>query len=66
MKSGNVTLGKKIGYISYDDQGSGTSDDAAERVLITTLNSTALKIHAAGNMSIDSAGFVYFGSHTKI
>lgn len=62
VESGNVTLGKKIGYISYDDQGSGTSDDAAKRVLITTLNSTALKIHAAGNMSIDSAGFVYFGS----
>lgn len=62
VRNGNVTLGNEIGYISYDDQGANDSNEAKERVLITTLNGTALKIHAAGNMSIDSAGFVYFGS----
>lgn len=55
------TLGKKIGYISYDSH--GTSPDATHRVMFTTLKQifsgssampTALKIQASGNLSIEA------------
>lgn len=62
--SGSVTLGKKIGYISYDDNGTGSSTEAAERVFFTTLGGTALKIQSSGNMSLEAASFIYL--HTML
>lgn len=64
-EDGSVALGNKIGFISYDDQGSGTNDEAKERVFFTTLNGTALKINAAGNMSISAKDFVSFVSRIE-
>lgn len=57
--TGNVILGDRIGYLSYDNQGSGTTSEAAERVFLTTLNGVALKIESSGNMSISAAGLIY-------
>lgn len=64
-ENGSVLLGNKIGYISYDDQGAGTDSEAKERVFFTTLNGTALKINASGNISIDAQDFVFFSSRIK-
>lgn len=52
----------QVGYISYDTHGTG--GDAANRVLFTTLNNTALKFYAGGNMSLDAGttNIGYFGT----
>lgn len=63
--NGTVVLGNKIGFISYDDQGAGTNSEAKERVFFTTLNGTALKINAAGNMSVSAQDFVVFQARIK-
>lgn len=54
--------GDKYGYIRYDDGGSGTADEARERMYICTVNGRALKIYSAGNMSIEANGTIYFTS----
>lgn len=59
---GNVTLGNKIGYISYDT--SGTGYDAPRRVIFKTLNDEALKLEAAGNMSLQAKDYIYI--HTPL
>lgn len=61
-KNGNVTLGKKIGFISYDT--SGTGYDAPRRVIFKTLNDEALKLEAAGNMSLQAKDYIYI--HTPL
>ena len=43
-----------VGYLSYDDKGAGTDQEAKERVLLTSLNGTALKLKAAGDMSLEA------------
>ena len=54
-------LGNLVGYLSYDTGGTGTTEDATNRVLLTTLDvvdedgdalETALKLQASGNMSL--------------
>jgi hypothetical protein len=42
------------GYISYDTNGAGTSAEAKNRVLFTTLNNAALKIQSSGDMSLSA------------
>lgn len=59
---GNVTLGNKIGFISYDT--SGTGYDAPNRVIFKTLNDEALKLEAAGNMSLQAKDYIYV--HTPL
>lgn len=59
---GYITPTGLVGYISYDSNGAGTSDEAAKRVFFTTLNNTALKIESAGNMSISTGGTLYIQS----
>ena len=59
---GNVTLGNKIGFISYDT--SGTGYDAPRRVIFKTLNDEALKLEAAGNMSLQAKDYIYV--HTPL
>lgn len=61
-KYGNVTLGNKIGFISYDT--SGTGYDAPRRVIFKTLNDEALKLEAAGNMSLQAKDYIYI--HTPL
>ena len=61
-KYGNVTLGNKIGFISYDT--SGTGYDAPNRVIFKTLNDEALKLEAAGNMSLQAKDYIYI--HTPL
>ena len=61
-KNGNVTLGNKIGFISYDT--SGTGYDAPNRVIFKTLNDEALKLEAAGNMSLQAKDYIYV--HTPL
>ena len=60
--NGNVTLGNKIGFISYDT--SGTGYDAPRRVIFKTLNDEALKLEAAGNMSLQAKDYIYV--HTPL
>ena len=52
----------QVGYISYDTHGTG--GDAQNRVLFTTLNDTALKFYAGGNMSLGAGAtnMGYFGT----
>ena len=59
---GNVTLGNKIGFISYDT--SGTGYDSPRRVIFKTLNDEALKLEAAGNMSLQAKDYIYV--HTPL
>lgn len=61
-KYGNVTLGTKIGFISYDT--SGTGYDAPRRVIFKTLNDEALKLEAAGNMSLQAKDYIFV--HTPL
>lgn len=61
-KYGNVTLGNRIGFISYDT--SGTGYDAPRRVIFKTLNDEALKLEAAGNMSLQAKDYIYV--HTPL
>lgn len=58
------TLGNKVGYLSYDTDGIGSEEEAAKRVLLTTLNGTALKLQSDGNMSI-AANRIYMMSDTQ-
>ena len=57
-----MTLGNKIGFISYDT--SGTGYDAPNRVILKTLNDEALKLEAAGNMSLQAKDYIYV--HTPL
>lgn len=61
ISGSTVELGTEIGYISYDTTGDGESE-AKNRVLFTTLADTALKINAAGNMSIEAHDLIYLNS----
>lgn len=59
------TLGTKIGYISYDTQGAGTTSEARNRVIFRSLNSTAMKILSAADLSIevpDNSGWIYMAA----
>ena len=58
-------LGNLVGYLSYDTDGSGTSSEAANRVLLTTLDGTALKIQSDGNMSLESGNRIYMMSSVQ-
>lgn len=65
---GNVTLGNKVGYLSYDTNGSGTHENP-NRVLLTTLTTEdgeniALKINASGDMSLEAENNIYI--HTPL
>ena len=60
--SGEITDGVKVGYISYDKHGADTDDEAKYRVSVQTLDNTALKINAAGNMSLQANEFIYCAS----
>lgn len=63
INGGTAELGEMLGYISYDSNGAGTEEEAEERVFFRTLGDVALKIHAGGNISIESDNdYVYFGS----
>ena len=57
--NGVVALGNKIGYLSYDDQGAGTSEEAKKRVFLTSLNGVALKLNSGGNMSLEAGGDIF-------
>lgn len=61
ISGGTAELGTEIGFISYDTTGDGVSE-AKNRVLFTTLADTALKINAAGNMSIEAHDLIYLNS----
>ena len=51
IKNGSILKG----YISFDDEGSDSEESSKERMFITTLDGTALKIAAlGGNMSLDA------------
>lgn len=63
--SASKGLGNQVGYLSYDDDGEGTEAEADKRVLLTSTNGTALKINAAGNMSLESGGRIYMMSTTQ-
>lgn len=52
----NGKLGNKVGYLSYDSNGAGEDYENKYRVLLTTLENTALKIQSAGNMSLTANG----------
>ena len=63
ISGGTAELGEMLGYISYDNNGAGTEEEAKERVFFRTLDDVALKIQAGGNISVESdSGYVYFGS----
>lgn len=62
IERGNVTLGDKVGYLSFDTNGAGTASEAAERVFLTTLDGVALKLQSAGAMSLEAAEDIYFSS----
>ena len=44
----------KVGYISYDTSGTGTSQEARNRVIFKSQNSTPIKIKSAGDISIET------------
>lgn len=62
--SASKGLGNQVGYLSYDDDGAGTTTEAAKRVLLTSTNGTALKLNAAGNMSLEAGNRIYMMTTT--
>lgn len=58
------TLGNMVGFLSYDTAGVGSEEEASKRVLLTTLNGTALKLQSDGNMSL-AADRIYMMSDTQ-
>ena len=66
ISGGTAELGEMLGYISYDNNGAGTEEEAKERVFFRTLDDVALKIQAGGNISMESdSGYVFFGSQIR-
>lgn len=66
IQNGDISCG----YISYDNSGKGSTEEARERVFFTTVGGIALKIQSAGDMSL-SAGTtgqrtVYIMSDTEV
>lgn len=53
------------GYISYDNAGAGTPEEATNRVFLKTLSGVALKIESGGDMSIESGGTIHIISDVK-
>ena len=52
----------RCGYIMYDTNGAGTSNEARNRLLIQSTSGYAMKLHSSGNMSISAGGgHIYIG-----
>lgn len=52
--SASSGLGNRKGYLCYDTDGDASVGDAKERVILKSVNNTALKIAAAGDMSLEA------------
>lgn len=48
LSNGNIRLGNELGYISYDDNGSGSDGNAAERLIFHASSGMAIKIESGG------------------
>lgn len=68
-RKGNYVLGNLVGYISYDTNGSGDTDDDgnvidAEKRVIFNTEGIPLKINSGNNMSLEANGTIYMISPT--
>ena len=50
------------GQLDWDNNGAGTTEEASTRVFLRTLNSTALKIESATNMSLEAQNIYFSGN----
>ena len=60
-----VTLpgaGEMAGIMMYDQNGSGTDEEAKNRVFFGTQNGYAMKIHSSADMSITADGEIFLGN----
>ena len=56
---GNTTPNAPKGWLCYDKNGAGTTQEAQNRVFLHSEPGVALKLESGGNMSIDAAGFIH-------
>lgn len=56
---GKTTPNAPKGWLCYDKNGAGTTQEAKNRVFLHSEPGVALKLESGGNMSIDAAGFIH-------
>ena len=59
-------LGSRVGLLGFDFGGSGTPDQAKERLILQTGMNVALKFISQGNLSIEANGLVYINSLARL
>lgn len=54
------------GWLCYDKNGAGTTQEAANRVFLHSVDGVAMKLEAGGNMSLEANDSIYFLSYLKL
>ena len=63
---GNTTPNAPKGWLCYDKNGAGTTQEAQNRVFLHSEPGVALKLDAGGDMSLEADDSIYFLSHLKL
>lgn len=63
---GNTTPNAPKGWLCYDKNGAGTTQEAQNRVFLHSEPSVALKLDAGGDMSLEADDSIYFLSYLKL
>lgn len=63
---GNTTPNAPKGWLCYDKNGAGTTQEAQNRVFLHSEPGVALKLDAGGDMSIEADDSIYFLSYLKL
>lgn len=62
----NTEPNEPKGWLCYDKNGAGTSQEAAKRVFLHSESGVALKLDAGGDMSLEADDSIYFLSYLKL
>ena len=63
---GNTTPNAPKGWLCYDKNGAGTTQEAENRVFLHSEPGVALKLDAGGDMSLEADDSIYFLSYLKL
>lgn len=63
---GNTTPNAPKGWLCYDKNGAGTTQEAQNRVFLHSEPGVALKLDAGGDMSLEADDSIYFLSYLKL
>ena len=63
---GNTTPNAPRGWLCYDKNGAGTTQEAQNRVFLHSVDGVAMKLEAGGNMSLEANDSIYLRSYLKL